>query len=159
MKTKEQIINWLDKQSFSDKFYKNVALQGYKLYFTENFISSAFAWGDTSEGVIFWGKVEKDYINWFNSSSLDDYIFISSKVNIPLSKTRTFKKLDILNKLYIIRDNRVPNEKCSYKICTCDGSVVIVEMSGSGMSFPTYEQAKDFLKTFRNELEEVKEYL
>lgn len=161
MKTKEQIIKWLDEQPFSNKFYKNVALQGSQLHFTENFIYSAFTWDDTPEGVIFWGKVEKDYINWFNSSSLNEFKFDYSTVKgFPSTVNRSANKLIILNKLFIIRD-KIAGDFPRYLIKYFNNDIKVVSsvyVSG-GLSFDSLENAKNFLDTFRQELEEVKEYL
>lgn len=68
MKTKEQILAWLDKQSWKDEFYKAIFLYGNpKRVYNVNFLISAFHWGETIQGETIWSKRNKEYQKWYNS--------------------------------------------------------------------------------------------
>lgn len=70
MKTKEQILAWLDKQPWKDEFYKAIFLYGNpKRVYNVNFLISAFHWGKTVEGETIWSKRNKEYQKWYNSTS------------------------------------------------------------------------------------------
>ena len=62
MKTKEQILAWLDKQPWKDEFYKAIFLYGNpKKVYNVNFLISAFHWGKTVQGETIWSKRNKEY--------------------------------------------------------------------------------------------------
>lgn len=68
MKTKEQILAWLDKQPWKDEFYKAIFLYGnQKRVYNVNFLISAFHWGKTIQGETIWSKRNKEYQKWYNS--------------------------------------------------------------------------------------------
>ena len=70
MKTKEQILAWLDKQPWKDEFYKAIFLYGNpKRVYNVNFLISAFHWGKTIQGETIWSKRNKEYQKWYNSTS------------------------------------------------------------------------------------------
>ena len=70
MKTKEQILAWLDKQPWKDEFYKDIFLYGNpKRVYNVNFLISAFHWGKTIQGETIWSKRNKEYQKWYNSTS------------------------------------------------------------------------------------------
>ena len=78
MKTKEQILAWLDKQPWKDEFYKDIFLYGNpKKVYNVNFLISAFHWGKTEQGETIWSKRNKEYQKWYNSTdkpmSLEEY--------------------------------------------------------------------------------------
>ena len=69
MKTKEQILAWLDKQPWKDEFYKAIFLYGNpKRVYNVNFLISAFNWGETIQGETIWSKRNKEYQKWYNST-------------------------------------------------------------------------------------------
>lgn len=69
MKTKEQILAWLDKQPWKDEFYKAIFLYGNpKRVYNVNFLISAFHWGKTVQGETIWSKRNKEYQKWYNST-------------------------------------------------------------------------------------------
>ena len=69
MKTKEQILAWLDKQPWKDEFYKAIFLYGNpKRVYNVNFLISAFHWGETIQGETIWSKRNKEYQKWYNST-------------------------------------------------------------------------------------------
>lgn len=72
MKTKEQILAWLDKQPWKDEFYKAIFLYGNpKRVYNVNFLISAFHWGETIQRETIWSKRNKEYQKWYNSTSTD----------------------------------------------------------------------------------------
>lgn len=69
MKTKEQILAWLDKQPWKDEFYKAIFLYGNpKRVYNVNCLISAFHWGKTIQGKTIWSKRNKEYQKWYNST-------------------------------------------------------------------------------------------
>mgnify|MGYP006886752603 FL=1 len=67
MKTKEQILGWLDKQPWKNEFYENSFKHniGDRISFNENFIRSSFDW-PIGGGV--WIEREEEYLKWYNSN-------------------------------------------------------------------------------------------
>lgn len=70
MKTKKQILDWLDKQPWKGEFYEEVFLAGcgHKLPYDENLIKSAFIWSCTKSGMGTWRQRHKDFQKWYNGS-------------------------------------------------------------------------------------------
>ena len=67
MKTKEQIIEWLDKQPWKGEFYEAVFQQlPTKIDYNINFLSTAFEWSKTAQGVVIWAGRANEYRNWYN---------------------------------------------------------------------------------------------
>lgn len=68
MKTKEQILEWLDKQPWKAKFYEEVFLNGYghQISYNEDFIITAFCWGGTKSGTTVWELRHKNFLQWYN---------------------------------------------------------------------------------------------
>lgn len=70
MKTKEQILEWLDKQSWKNKFYEAVFLYGDKeMDYDKDFLIYAFCWDETVEGKDVWLDRNKEYQKWYNSNN------------------------------------------------------------------------------------------
>lgn len=73
MKTKEQILKWLDKQPWKNEFYENVFKYGknpnYKPAFDDNLISYAFRFDDVPQEEEVWKKRALDYREWYNSNN------------------------------------------------------------------------------------------
>lgn len=74
MKTKEQILAWLDKQPWKNEFYEN-CFKAYtsiwELTFDEDLVISSFDWGSTSQGDEVWRKRSEDYKKWYDSYGYD----------------------------------------------------------------------------------------
>lgn len=69
MRTKEEILAWLDRQPWKDEFYKAMFLYGNpKRVYNVNFLISAFHWGKTIQGETIWSKRNKEYQKWYNST-------------------------------------------------------------------------------------------
>lgn len=70
MKTKEQILEWLDKQPWANEFHRAVFMLRTDLYldYDESFISSAFRWVETEQGEDAWSMRDKEFRKWYNSN-------------------------------------------------------------------------------------------
>jgi len=70
MKTKEQILEWLDKQPWKGEFYEGVFLNGSKsqISYDKDFIKGAFCWGYTKSGKTVWGMRNNTYLQWYNTT-------------------------------------------------------------------------------------------
>lgn len=70
MKTKEQILEWLDKQPWKGEFYEEVFLNGdgHQTPYNEDFIIDAFCWVGTKFGTTAWGLRHKNYLQWYNEA-------------------------------------------------------------------------------------------
>ena len=70
MKTKEQILEWLDKQPWKGEFYEEVFLRGSRgqIFYNEDFIIGAFCWSSTKSGKTAWGLRNEEYFKWYNEA-------------------------------------------------------------------------------------------
>ena len=70
MKTKEQILDWLDEQPWASEFYKTVFTLrvNLSLSYNESFISNAFDWTATSSGTQVWAKRDTEFRKWYYSN-------------------------------------------------------------------------------------------
>ncbi len=69
MKTKEQILEWLDKQPWKDEFYKEAFLNGRTKSYDSSFITDAFDWGFTSQGRDVWRGRNAEFMKWYDSEN------------------------------------------------------------------------------------------
>lgn len=70
MKTKEQILEWLDKQPWKGEFYEEAFLCDNIVVgrvFSKYFICHAFDWGKTKQGESVWEARNEEYLRWYNS--------------------------------------------------------------------------------------------
>lgn len=70
MKSKEQILDWLNKQPWADEFHRAVFMlrSDLNLYYNESFISRAFRWDKTEQGKDAWIMRDKEFRQWYNSN-------------------------------------------------------------------------------------------
>lgn len=70
MKTKEQILEWLDEQPWKGEFYEGVFLNGSKsqISYDKDFIKGAFCWDYTKSGKTVWGLRNDTYLKWYNTT-------------------------------------------------------------------------------------------
>lgn len=70
MKTKEQILKWLDAQPWANEFHKAVFMlrTDLNLSYGESFISSAFFWDKTKQGEDAWIMRDTEFRQWYNSN-------------------------------------------------------------------------------------------
>ena len=69
MKTKEQILRWLDKQPWKCEFYEAAVLsdRACKISYNTNLLIIAFDWSTTKQGSNVWKKRNEEYQKWYNS--------------------------------------------------------------------------------------------
>lgn len=67
MKTKEQILKWLDEQPWKGEFYEAVFTlrADLNLDYDEAFIFGAFGWGRTEQGRDVWSTRDSAYRKWY----------------------------------------------------------------------------------------------
>lgn len=69
MKTKEEILAWLDKQPWKGEFFEAIFLcENSKRSYDANFLIRAFFWGETVQGETIWSERNKEYQKWYNST-------------------------------------------------------------------------------------------
>lgn len=70
MKTKGQILEWLDKQPWVNEFYKAVFLFRINSTFRydELFLTSAFDWDKTEQRFDVWSERNEEFSKWYNSN-------------------------------------------------------------------------------------------
>lgn len=65
MKTKEQILAWLDKKPWKGEFYEAKFLFGTINSFDRNFLHTAFEWSKTTQGAVVWAERAIEYQIWY----------------------------------------------------------------------------------------------
>lgn len=71
MKTREQILFWLDRQPWKDEFYKNHLKYGINnIKYNKDFVITAFSWGATKQGYKYWAQIDKEYLEWYNTKDI-----------------------------------------------------------------------------------------
>lgn len=70
MKTKEQILDWLDKQPWKGEFYEEVFLNESRdqIFYDESFIINAFHWSVTKAGLNVWKQRHENYLQWYKKA-------------------------------------------------------------------------------------------
>ena len=70
MKTKEQILKWLDEQPWKCEFYEETFINrpGAVVSYNEDFIIDAFCWADTKSGSTVWAKRNTDFRSWYDAN-------------------------------------------------------------------------------------------
>ena len=67
MKTKEQILEWLDKQPWKNEFYEKFFKdESYDTYWNANFIKYSLDWNESD--LTIWRSRNEEYQNWYNSN-------------------------------------------------------------------------------------------
>lgn len=70
MKTKEQILKWLDKQPWKGEFYEEAFINpiGEVASYNHNLILKAFDWEETKSGTSVWLERDTEFRKWYNSN-------------------------------------------------------------------------------------------
>lgn len=183
MKTKEQILHWVDIQPWKDRFYYLISRIGNitTLEYNDNFIRSAFNWDDaTTEEIeldheyhspLEWEDKNNQFITWYNKNSVDrvkSWTELCDKY--PENNCVDNKALSAYLQLLCLRNDWVKDEKrvMSYKIICKNNSYTIINgfddlkfttATYNGLSFPSVTMARDFIKTFEELLDEAKSIL
>lgn len=198
MKSKKQIIEYVNSKPWRDSFVRQSFLSQNKLRYDLEFIVSGFDWESSEEGSDYWSNVDSDYRNWYVESgkpkSWEEFCeqnpigkeeamirTIDSEIIVLKGIGRRFSKRDktlLPSKEYAeaflaymqliqlrkawLKGNTKP---LTYKIETGYNKPIIVGGSPwnkneddaySGLSFPTWNLANDFLTTFSDLLEKAK---
>lgn len=72
MRTKEQILEWLNKQYWKKEFYEASLLHGdirVGYNYDKNFLRNAFCWDETAQGGDIWFDRDEKYQNWYDSEN------------------------------------------------------------------------------------------
>lgn len=186
MKTKKQILEWLDKQSWKNEFYENCFKHRIAEYeYSEDFIITPFNWDSTKQGYEYWDKINTEYRKWYRSNSKprswDEYCDMDNPVLKSYIKmiVQTNKKWEYLKcgmpdelckafgayaKLMQLRNAWIKNDEpspCVHKIFVLGDSVKVITYPNDvkGLSFSSLATANDFIYTFKDLLEEAKPLL
>lgn len=69
MKTKEQILDWLDKQPWKGEFYESYFLSRENgISYDKDFLLNAFSWSYAKPNETVWAKRNADFIKWYENS-------------------------------------------------------------------------------------------
>lgn len=68
MKTKEQILKWLDKQPWKGEFYEAAATSNRAsiISYSEDLLNR-FEWSSTKQGTVTWMGRNEEYLKWYNA--------------------------------------------------------------------------------------------
>lgn len=97
MKTKEEILEYIKKQSWYDKFCKNFVENSIKcwggkkeLCLGVSLIQNAFVWSCVPEDYNYWNKIDTEYTRWCCTPSVTELTLeqIAEKFNIPVDSLR-----------------------------------------------------------------------
>ncbi len=196
MKSKEQIIEYVNSHSWRDSFIRQSFLSQNKLNYNLGFIASGFDWKYSEEGFNYWSDIDSDYRNWYIRSDKPKSWEEFCEQN-PIKKTEyyingaseicriggtvprgTAHKNQLPSKEYAnaflaymqliqlrntwLKGNKKP---LTWKIETGYNKPIVVGGSPwnkneddaySGLAFPTWDLANEFLITFKELLEKAK---
>ena len=69
MKTKEQILKWLNEQPWKGEFYEAAFFdRGFPIIYDEYFICGAFDWSATKSGACIWKQRDIVFRQWYTSN-------------------------------------------------------------------------------------------
>ena len=97
MKTKEEILEYIKKQPWYDKFCKNFVENSIKqddgertLHLNSSLIARAFTWNCTPEGHEYWSNIHIEYTKWYFKLPVTELTLeqIAEKFNIPVDSLR-----------------------------------------------------------------------
>lgn len=68
MKTKQEILEWLDRQTWKWEFYEAAVLsnRACKISYNTNLLILAFDWSITKQGSNVWKRRNEEYLEWYN---------------------------------------------------------------------------------------------
>ena len=69
MKTKEQILKWLNEQPWEGEFYEAAFFdRGFPIIYDEYFICGTFDWSATKSGARIWKQRDIVFRQWYTSN-------------------------------------------------------------------------------------------
>lgn len=184
MKTKEQILAWLDRQPWKGEFYEATVTQSSLINYSEDFLN-CFEWSLTKQDVDTWTERNEEYLKWYDAkdkpSSWEEYCDMDNPVlnshiqlTVYTEKKREYLKCGMPDKLceafsayaklMQLRNAWVKNDEplpCVHKIFVLKDSVKVITYPDDvkGLSFSSFATANDFIYTFKDLLEEAKPLL
>ena len=186
MKTKEQILVWLDRQPWKYEFYEAAVLSDRACLIDYNKkLLHRFEWSLTKQGFHVWRERNGEYLKWYDAkdkpSSWEEYCDMDNPVlnshiqlTVYTEKKREFLKCGMPDKLceafaayaklMQLRNAWIKDEDSSHyvnKILILGDSVKVVTYpyDVKGLSFSSFATANDFICTFKDLLEEAKPLL
>lgn len=70
MKTKGQILKWLDEQSWANEFYKEAFFDHeFPIIYDKYLISRTFDWAATKSGISVWKERDSEFRRWYDSNN------------------------------------------------------------------------------------------
>ncbi len=183
MKTREQILKWLDEQPWKNEFYEAVFTlrPDLDLDYDEEFILGAFRWEKTEQGRNVWSTRNSAYRKWYFSNERpmsweeyceqnpikEDEYYIGNSSNsgrcttMPKDLCEAFLAYMKLIQLRNAWVKDCDKTACYFKIKSqkdriTDGACPYFE---NGLSFPTRVMAGEFKDTFKDLLEVAKPLL
>lgn len=186
MKTKEQILAWLDRQPWKYEFYEAVVLsdKACLINYNKNFLHR-FEWSLTKQGFNVWRERNEEYLKWYDVKdkprSWEEYCDMDNPVlkshiqlTVYTEKKREYLKCGMPDKLceafvayaklMQLRNAWIKNDEplpCVHKIFVLEDSVKVITYPDDvkGLSFSSFATANDFIYTFKDLLEEAKPLL
>lgn len=187
MKTKEQILAWLDRQPWKYEFYEAAVLsdRACLINYNKNFLHK-FEWSLTKQGFNVWRERNEEYLKWYDAKdkprSWEDYCDMDNPVikSFILLTAQTNKKYELLKcgmpdelceafsayaKLIQLRnawvgDENLDDSPVTYRILYQDNIFDVFQgHTSTGLSFLDKEEAKEFMVTFKDLLETAKPLL
>lgn len=122
MKTKEQIIDYINSQPWKNSFYENAFKSRLTPSYDEYTISDSFCWADTKEGAGFWEEVCNKYMEWFENSEHEVTSWEEYCKKVPVIGKRYYYSEDgnlitIDNRCYTTRDPMFDVNIMSKELC------------------------------------------
>ena len=183
MKTKEQILKWLDERPWKNEFYEESFTNRLDsvIHYNEDLIISAFCWSFTKSGVDVWTMRNAYFREWYDSNDKpmsweeyceqnpikEDEYYIGNSSNsgrcttMPKDLCEAFLAYMKLIQLRNAWVKDCDKAACCFKIKSqkdriTDGACPYFE---NGLSFPTRVMAGEFKDTFKDLLEVAKPLL
>lgn len=183
MKTKEQILKWLDEQPWANEFHRAVFMlrTDLNLSYNESFISKAFMWDKTEQGEDAWITRDTDFREWYDSNDKpmsweeyceqnpikeDEYYIGNSSsscrcTTMPKDLCEAFLAYMKLIQLRNAWVKDCDKTACCFKIKSQKDGITdrACPYFENGLSFPTRVMAGEFMDTFKDLLEVAKPLL
>ena len=185
MKTKEQILKWLNEQPWKNEFYEEAFFdRGFSIIYDEYFICGAFDWSATKSGAGIWKQRDIVFRQWYDSNDkptsweeyceqnpIKDGIHHYIDIFPLLGRGRWDASTDVhmmskdlcdaflaYMKLIQLRNAWVKDsdENLCRIVWSPNRGFWCVRSGHNGLSFSTEAIAEEFIKTFKDLLEEAK---